>query len=408
MKIKRLKKWISNLSAMLAITLVAILLFEIGLRTAGVSYPNFYRPDEYTGFSLRPGAEGWYRGEGEAYVRINSQGLRDREHSMTKPSNTLRIAVLGDSMAEARQVALEDTFWAVLERDLKTCPGLGGRDAEAINFGVSGYGTAQELITLRLRVWHYSPDIVILAFLTDNDIRDNFRALQSDPRRPYFTYENGTLVLDASFRNEGAYRASRTALGKLFYWAVDYLRVLQLLNEVKNRIKSNAIHRSQMAEKFQGLAAGLELPDLVYLEPSDLLWKEAWRVTEGLIVLTRNEVKQKGADFLVVTLTNPIQVYPDASVRKRFMQRVGVADLFYPDRRIKAVGLREDFSVLNLAETFQTYAEQHKVFLHGFEPHPGGGHWNKEGHRLAGNTIAERLCRDITARGGARPFQMNP
>jgi hypothetical protein len=401
MKNKRLEEWVSNLS----LTLLAILISEIGLRTAGVSYPNFFRSDEHTGFSLRPGAVGWYRGEGEAYVRINSQGLRDREHNTTKPGNTLRIAVLGDSMAEARQVALEDTFWAVLERDLKTCPDLGGRDAEAINFGVSGYGTAQELITLRRRVWDYSPDIVVLAFLTDNDISDNFRPLGSDPRRPYFIYENGSLALDSSFRDEAAYRASRTALGKLFYWAVDYSRILQLFNEVKNRIRSNAIYRSQIGEKFQDPSTRPELSDLVYLEPSDPLWKEAWRVTEGLIVLARNEVTQRGADFLVVTLTNPIQVYPDASVRKRFMQRVGLVDLFYPDRRIKALGLREGFSVLNLAEDFQLYAEQHKVFLHGFEPNPGGGHWNKEGHRLAGKTIAERLCRDATARGRPDAFK---
>jgi len=401
MKNKRLKEWVSNLS----LTLLAILISEIGLRTAGVSYPNFFRSDEHTGFSLRPGAAGWYRGEGEAYVRINSQGLRDREHNTTKPGNTLRIAVLGDSIAEARQVALKDTFWAVLERDLKTCPGLGGRDAETINFGVSGYGTAQELITLRRRVWDYSPDIVVLAFLTDNDISDNFRPLGSDPRRPYFIYENGSLALDSSFRDEAAYRASRTALGKLFYWAVGYSRVLQLFNEVKNRIRSNAIYRSQTGEKFQVPSTRPELSDLVYFEPGDLLWKEAWRVTEGLIVLTRNEVTQRGADFLVVTLTNPIQVYPDASVRKRFMQRAGLVDLFYPDRRIKALGLREDFSVLNLAEDFQLYAEQHKVFLHGFEPNPGGGHWNKEGHRLAGKTIAERLCRDATARGRRDAFK---
>jgi len=401
MKNKRLKEWVSNLS----LTLLAILISEIGLRTAGVSYPNFFRSDEHTGFSLRPGAVGWYRGEGEAYVRINSQGLRDREHNTTKPGNTLRIAVLGDSIAEARQVALKDTFWAVLERDLKTCPGLDGRDTEAINFGVSGYGTAQELITLRRRVWDYSPDIVVLAFLTDNDISDNFRPLGSDPRRPYFIYENGSLALDSSFRDEAAYRASRTALGKLFYWAVEYSRVLQLFNEVKNRIRSNAIYRSQTGEKFQGPSTRPELSDLVYSEPSDLLWKEAWRVTEGLIVLTRNEVTQRGADFLVVTLTNPIQVYPDASVRKRFMQRVGLVDLFYPDRRIKTLGLREGFSVLNLAEDFQLYAEQHKVFLHGFEPNPGGGHWNKEGHRLAGKTIAERLCRDATARGRRDAFK---
>jgi hypothetical protein len=55
--------------------------------------------------------------------------------------------------------------------------------------------------------------------------------------------------------------------------------------------------------------------------------------------------------------------------------------------------------VLNLAEIFQRYAEQHNLFLHGFDPKPGWGHWNKQGHHLAGKTIAEKLCRDIMANG---------
>jgi hypothetical protein len=57
--------------------------------------------------------------------------------------------------------------------------------------------------------------------------------------------------------------------------------------------------------------------------------------------------------------------------------------------------------VLNLARNFQAYAERHKLFLHGFDPNPGGGHWNKEGHRLAGKAIAERLCQDIAVNDGA-------
>ncbi len=57
---------------------------------------------------------------------------------------------------------------------------------EIINFGVSGYGTAQELQILRHRVWDYSPDMIILAFLTGNDVRNNSRALQRDDRMPYY------------------------------------------------------------------------------------------------------------------------------------------------------------------------------------------------------------------------------
>ena len=76
----------------------------------------------------------------------------------------------------------------------------------------------------------------------------------------------------------------------------------------------------------------------------------------------RDEVREKGADFWVVTLSNAIQVYPDPSVRKAFMERLGVRTLFYPDIRIKTLGEREGFRVLNLAQEFQLYADQHKDF----------------------------------------------
>jgi hypothetical protein len=39
------------------------------------------------------------------------------------------------------------------------------------------------------------------------------------------------------------------------------------------------------------------------------------------------------------------------------------------------------------------YAEQHHVFLHGYDAeHLGQGHWNATGHRVAGELIAQRLC----------------
>src|SRR5215210_1944865 len=143
-------------------------LVEAGLRIIGFRYPNLYQEDQYVGFALRPRAEGWWRIEGEAYVKINGDGLRDREHSKVKPPGTLRVAVLGDSYAEALQVPAEDAFWAVAERSLQGCRALGGRRAEVINFGVSGFSTAHELITLRRRVWQYAPDVILLLVTTAN------------------------------------------------------------------------------------------------------------------------------------------------------------------------------------------------------------------------------------------------
>src|SRR5881398_2078764 len=89
-----------RVAVVVASVVVGLLIFEVFLRATGFTYPVFYQPDEVRGYSLRPGMEGWYRKEGEAFVRINSDGLRDREHSKQKPPDVFRIAVVGDSYAE--------------------------------------------------------------------------------------------------------------------------------------------------------------------------------------------------------------------------------------------------------------------------------------------------------------------
>jgi hypothetical protein len=392
------KGTILNLGLGLFGVIMGCLLVELMLRAADISYPTFYTWDPYRGIALRPGAEGWWRREGKTFIRINSDGLRDHEHTTAKPPGTLRIAVLGDSYAEARQVPMEKTFWAVLQRQLENCPALMDRKAEVINFGVSGYGTAQELVTLRRHVWKYSPDVVVLAFTTGNDVSNNLRALGHYPLRPYFVFQNGSLELDTSFREAPEFRLQRLFVSYA-HGLTHHLRILQLIKEGMRSVQWKWKSKTETSGQEIGLDDG------VYLEPTDPLWEDAWRVTEGLILLIRDEVVKKGAGFLLVTLSNGIQVHPDPSVRRAFMRPLGADDLFYPERRLKALGKREALPVVNLAQDFQNYAERHNVFLHGFESTMGNGHWNAEGHRLGGEMIAQRLCRDVlSARNG---FQRN-
>ena len=63
----------------------------------------------------------------------------------------------------------------------------------------------------------------------------------------------------------------------------------------------------------QGQEAGIN--DMIYRAPTTEVWQKAWRVTEGVLLLMRDEVARHGARFFVVTLTNGIQVDPDASKR---------------------------------------------------------------------------------------------
>jgi hypothetical protein len=384
--------WIKNTAVIAGAVLVAVALGEVALRVAGFSYPNFWIPDAVTGTSLRPGMEGWQRDEGKSYVRISSQGLRDREHSVAKPAGTYRIAVLGDSYAEAMQVEMERAFWALLPQKLEACGFAGGKNIETVNFGVSGYGTSHELLTLQSRVWQYQPDMVLLAFFPGNDVRNNSEALEGE-KRPYFSLKDGKLYLDAAFRDDPEFK-EKERIAAHRAWLQE-ARLYQLMRRVRAGNIAQHFHNAPVAA---ALAAGTRLtePGLdeqVFHAPRDEKWREAWDITDRLIVATAEETRAHGARFVLTVLSTPGSVYPDAQLRARYAESLGVSSLFYPEERLTKLGEQQGFDVVPLAPRMQQLADARHVFLHGFpNTKPGFGHWNEAGHALGAELIAASLC----------------
>jgi hypothetical protein len=396
-----MRQWLIKALVIFGSILLGLALVEAGLRLGGIEYPLFYDFDPILGNSLRPGVQGYFTTEGKGYVRINSDGLRDDEHSVARPQNTLRIAVLGDSYAEAMQVNQEEAFWAVMEKELQQCHNLGGRQVEVINFGHSSFGTSQELLILQHRVWKYSPDIVLLAFVTGNDIADNSRLLKGVEHHPYHVYQGEDLILDDRQTRESWEARKDGFMRRVVYpLHLDRLRVVQVVHHFKNMWGTWSIKASLnnfLSEddgRPQRPPKGKEpgLTEMVYREPATPAWQEAWRVTEGVLLQMREEVARHGAQFLVVVLTNGAQVDPDPKRSAIFAKWLGVPDLFYPDRRVEKFCQKHGIPVLLLGPSFQEYAVRRQVYLHGFGPDLGTGHWNQDGHRLAGETIARWLC----------------
>lgn len=365
--------------------LAGLLVVELGLHLFSEPQADlfFWAPDQITGWKGYPGAEG-RSAESNSFVWLNSQGAHDREHSRRKPAHVLRTAVLGDSMTEGIEVPTDRTFTAVLERELVACTAVSQGTVEVLNFGVRGYGTSQELLALRARVWNYDPDVVVLAFFTGNDVTDN-SFLVAPYHRPYFVRQGNRLVPDYS------HCVRYPSLQKLRYWLRHHSRIVQLL------LRAIVPHRRSLrrTDSPSFVGDGLGVDERVYRSPTDLAWQEAWQTTEDQIVLMRDEVTSKGAHFLLVTLDNPVQVYPDASLRLAYMKHLGVDTLFYPDFRLRDLGQREGISVLTLAPILQSYADQQRIFLHGFSSQVGHGHWNEAGHRLVGKLIAGKICDDV-------------
>jgi hypothetical protein len=405
------KRIIFRLVLLLLGTVIALLLAEIVLRAIGYSSPVFYSVDSSRGYALTPKMQGWYRKEGTTYITINSDGLRDIEHATAKPADTFRIAIIGDSYSEALQVNIDETFWKILEQKLNGCANTAGafrgKKIEVINFGVSGYGTAQEFLTLRERAWKYSPDLVLLAVTTNNDITDNYRAFKRT-EIPYFVYRGDELVLDDSFKTSAKFKFENSFLSRTGSWFRDNLRVIQGIQEGQTGLKywwkksSSATTATSMMATEQPAAQPAAAPppaagdvgidNEIYRVPKDDQWKEAWRVTEGIILKMNEDARAHDAKFIVVTLSNGAQVLPDPKQRAEQLAYLGVDDIFYPDKRIKNFAEANAIPVVTLAPELQTYAEQNHLFLHGFENNLGFGHWNQAGHRKAGEILGEKFC----------------
>lgn len=164
-----------------AITLIlSFLLGEAAVRLlAGedsVMFPRYHAAATYGEFRLRrlrPATEFWHTSQDGSWRFVtNSQGFRDeRDYAYDKASAVFRVLVLGDSHTQGFEVRQSHTFSRVIERYLDAH----GVDAEVMNAGISGFGTAEELAFLETEGIKYRPDAVVVGFF-QNDFEDNVKA----------------------------------------------------------------------------------------------------------------------------------------------------------------------------------------------------------------------------------------
>lgn len=370
-----MKRWLANLVVLGGGLVFSLLVAEAALRLVGVRFPAFYTVDAYRGYALRPQAEGPWTREGRGWVRVNQAGFRGVDVSTTPPAGVLRIAVLGDSFTEALQVDENLTWIAQLQARLRAssaCPLRrqfpGG--VQVLNFGVGGYGTGQELLTWRHLARRYKPALVILAIYPGNDITDNEPKSRKD--RPVFRLErDGQLKIDQSFLEQPATRWRLSPPGQLVESAFNHSRLLQLLNEAKNRLAARRTSPSAM-------------PPAVPPPPPQAS-EAAWAITDALISQLNKEVRAQGSQLLVVSTSSPEQVWPRPKQRP--------AQSFAQEQRLAGLLASRGIPYLPLGPLLQRQADQQGLTLHGFSGQaPGEGHWNAVGHRLAADQIAPWLC----------------
>ena len=383
---------VSSLRALVSVV-VALLLAEAGLRLGGVRFDgSFYTSDLYTGWRLRPNAEGWETGERMHYAKINSQGRNDRAHPPAKRNGVLRIAVLGDSETAALNVGPDDTSCAVLERSINACEAIRPRVVEVFNFGVPGFNIAQMDLLLRHEVWNYSPDVILLQFFSGNGLMNNRRELNnaSSQQAPYHVFRNGRLELDESFRSFILTDPNASRRHDQVADIMNQVRLLGLGNAARISVRNLRAPRGGTDQRALKYGPDFQTR-LFYVPPAHPEIEESWRLAEAGILSMRDQALSHGAQFWLAVDAAHAQG-PNFGLAGD-LPRWGDQHLLYPEMRLSTLATREHFPVVILSDFLQDYARRRRAFLSGWpEGQLGSGHLNEAGHRTIGEYLGARLC----------------
>tara|TARA_Y100001934_G_scaffold60353_1_gene74758 strand:+ start:1770 stop:2627 length:858 start_codon:yes stop_codon:yes gene_type:complete len=264
---------------------------------------------------------------------------------------------------------------------------------EVIPFGMSGSDAATALQAILHKVSKYSPDLIIYAFLSGNDLRDSLRELYDLPFKPYYIInENRSLELDTSFSKyilktkQGIIRKTHVFLrGASDLYSYIFYKVLPLtiewISKKKSRIKPDNSKKKNV-EQGTKEELGLNKWEILKIDPSNS-YKKAWNITEKIILKMKKYCDLIKANFIVIGITNAFQVQfnKDLNITPGY-------DLFHPENHMESFSKKSNIHYLALAKKFQMLHKEKGLIFHGTKESPDG-HWNATGHEYAAKFLAE-------------------
>lgn len=394
-----LKHIAQNLALIGLGTVVALLVGEILTRAIRPPSTVEYQIDPEIGQMLVPNQTTrflsqtavWMGREFDQTVTTNGAGFHDVEHTVEKPEGVYRIVVVGDSVIEGLQVAVEDGFTQQCERMLNEQ--IAARHVEVINLGISGSGPAQYYRRLEKKGLPYKPDLIVMAVLPDNDFWDSFYGLSAgDSKLFYAIRSDGRLDYIpphvAEERSVLRRWSRQSALIILLREAIYFTSIERWLGDI-------GILKSPGVTSVYAKNAVIPPEWYVYAADPPEPWPDAYRVTLRMIQESKELADHAGAKFLVMLVGSVYTV--EERWDEAFVQypagRILRWDYGRPFDAITDLGRKLGFEVINLVEPFR------HDFLKSKASHSWrhDGHWNRRGHRLAAELVSAQILRNRIA-----------
>jgi hypothetical protein len=278
----------------------------------------------------------------QRHLQRNQWGYREREFNFEKPEGVTRIAVIGDSIAVAMGLPVEQRFTNRIEQSLNRD---GGR-FEVLQFANPGAETHHQLKTLGRVVLEAQPDFVLLQWY----VNDFEFTKVSRPGPPLHLIPHEELHAQL-FRSSALYILLDHA------W-----RSLQLSLGTVTRFED------YMRERFG--------------DPEGYDSRVAMRILETFV----SKCQEAGVPVGIALFPRPtpqISDYPLAFVHARVMAMCDAREI----------------PCLDLTPTFAPYADRiHEIWLNRFDHH-----FSALGHRLAAERILEEFRPYWTGAAAAPP-----
>ncbi len=307
-------------------------------------------------------------------VIYNKYGFRGPDWPFQKKSGETRIAVLGDSYIEGREVAFDALVTTVLEKRI-------GSGTTVMNFGLSGSGQAEQIPLYRNLVRKFKPDIVIHCVTASNDFEDNVQELSPLQSKNFLKIEDGKLVeipppkwvtrICEEPWCEVTNFFSNLSLFKLVYRQLD--------------ARTDLPWKSFFAPRIAYAAEQESSPDL--LEAFDTpRYDNSKRVMSKALLNFRTMCEKDGSHFLLISASGVWTFlageYPDFKIKsERLAKRYAWLEKFAREG---------SFAYLDLNEAL--LRQSRAVGLRCDDIHiPWDAHWTPLGHRLAAESIHKTL-----------------
>lgn len=312
---------------------------------------GFYIADDKIGFrpaSHRSGIITTY--EWSVKVRTNSLGLRERELDQL-PHHSRRILALGDSFTFGAGVEEKAAYPRLIEASLRKS----GLPLVVVNSGVSGYGTVQQVRWLVRIIGSVKPDVVLVGFFVGNDFYDNLALNKYQVIDGYLTstLDHGTrLYLTQKLGISPELKIKLRTHLHLYPLLMNAWTNLLILTGKADTESQYEIYRTDLTENI----------------------RNAVDVTRDAFI----QLKQISSRMAIPV---GVVIIPDARVASIISKRRNY-NFARPGNILLDLGNKLGIPVLDLTPLFTDREDLY---------YPADGHWTREGHQLAADSIASWL-----------------